>query len=349
MTRFAFAVVAAVLVIGCGGPPDLPVESNPPVPVVEPPTGPADGEGPLEEKGSFAVYDVVGDDLHLVVRGRGLGDASASLYQQGAVLELHTIDSGDHELRLLLPEVVAPGSAVLTVRSAGDEIQHPLVLLRGRGGEAGPQGPKGAQGEKGEQGEAGPEGPEGREGPRGHQGAQGPQGLQGLQGPQGAAGPVGPTGPQGQRGEQGAQGPRGLTGLMGARGAPGENALLGHDIGSFTGSPVNMDPTWRSIGLMLVTTTQPTDLLIFADTYGREPVFLNGGRGVLEYRVLVSNVVAFSSTFSSGSRHTFFGTMGLGPGHAGVTSVSLQARCKEGSCGAVYPSEQKLLILQMNR
>ena len=294
------------------------------------------------------IFDVVGDGDVLVVRGRGLRQAVATLEQGGSQLPLEILSSTDYELRLALPTVVLAGSANLVVRVGNDTVRREVVLIRGPMGQQGTPGATGLKGDKGDKGDEGPAGPQGPVGPQGPQGERGPAGPQGLRGP------------QGERGLQGLQGARGATGAQGARGPAGQDNVLGMDLlsaGSGTQYLTN-SISWQPLGLArTVTVNGSSSLLIFVDVGGvldPPPAFGTASAfSRFEFAVKVDGTVisqgAYAMVRGDGERSA---SMTVSPRRpAGNHTVQLVGRCKVGtSCrtASLDLAAQRMLVLQVN-
>ena len=312
------------------------------------------------------LFDVVGEGDVLIVRGRGLRYAVASLEQGGSLLPLEILSAEDHELRLALPTAALHGTAYLVVRVGPDTLRKELVLLRGPAGDAGPQGPAGQKGDRGDPGAPGPQGPQGAVGPQGPQGDRGPQGAQGIQGmpgERGAQGPKGDTGEKGAKGDKGNtgdRGERGFTGSAGPRGPVGDDGVLGLDVltaGTGTQS-LNRSTAWQNIGLArTVTVSEPTTMLILADVGGLSYTKPSGLGGTAAYeppapyeiavRVNGTNRSGTTLVPSDGERATFFVTAVATTGNH---TIQLVGRCKSGTCDATSLdlAAQRMLVLQVN-
>lgn len=303
-----------------------------------------------------AIFDVVGDSAQLVIRGQRLSGVEVGLEQTGVERELEIASSTDYEIRVLLPSVVSPGSAVLVLRGGNRELRHDVVLLRGPGGEAGPQGPQGepgVQGPQGEQGELGPQGPQGEKGEKGDRGDRGEMGPQGPQGERGATGQQGAQGPQGPQGLRGLTGP---TGPVGPRGLQGDDGLLGWEslvLGDPADSAVVVSGSaWQTIGRSRqITVPQVADALFFVDVTADEALaaFTDGIRMELTLQVDGASLDAAGVRlagieWASRSFTQFVDNLAFG-----VHTVRLVARCPSGwvgACGSILPKMQKILILE---
>ncbi|WP_373045431.1 hypothetical protein [Vulgatibacter sp.] len=315
-------------------------------------TGGSGGSGTGQVVSGLELFDVLGEGDVLVVRGRGLADATAVLEQGGVQHELEVLAATDHELRLALPSVALPGTASLLVRAGGGSARREVVLLRGARGEVGLQGPAGPQGEKGDTGAEGPQGPQGAMGPQGPQGERGPQGMQGPQGNRGAVGAQGPAGPTGPTG------PRGSMGMRGPQGAQGDDGVLGVDLLSAGSTTSNSsysisNSSWRRLGTARTVTVAAnnTTLILLADV-GEASGSSYLGTVDLEFGIEYDGALIQQSRYfvlpADGSRRNFFLTQAA---NAGNHTVQLVVRCKSAyACPNIHLPlvAQRLLVLQVN-
>ena len=170
-----------------------------------------------------SVFDVVGDDLEILLSNLTTGDSfiiqdkNVSANKQEWNITASTTTAG---LQVEYDVVLASGTFDFGTLSNN----HPILIIAYAVGPAGPAGPTGA---------TGPTGAVGATGPQGDTDATGPQGIQGIQGATGATGPTGPagatgsTGPQGDLGPTGPQGVQGIQGIQGIQGATGPTGSAG--------------------------------------------------------------------------------------------------------------------------
>jgi Collagen triple helix repeat (20 copies) len=309
------------------------------------------GGGTAPSSSALELFDVVGNGVTLVVRGRGLRHAEAFLEQSGALQPLAILEAEDFELRLELPTVVQAGTSYLVVRVGSEAVRRELVLLRGPTGDAGARGPAGPAGEPG------PAGPEGLQGPQGEVGPQGPQGERGPAGPQGPQGERGAQGVQGPQGPRGAEGPEGRMGNMGPRGEAGDDGVLGMDVVTAgTGSQTLIATTnWQTVGVARTVTVAATStLLVLADVGSLEPTYpyVNPSAATpFEFAVRIDGVTQAGGTAirPDGERATFFVASVRS---AGNHTVQLAARCKgttwDCERSSLQLAAQRMLVLQVN-